>query len=188
MFSSIQAVLVAVALEVAQREAGRDRFDGNGQRDAQELQHANDAAVGVLARLGTARPPVDHFVRGEQVAEEVVVDVAAAHLDRGVIITVRHGVLGEDALVVVEPVFGSPTVHDDATAAFVDGLTTEERLGAIEQAQDVETLLRREREDTRPLRRHSENTIGENYRLRPATRVRRRNSAPTVRSAATNSE
>ena len=142
----------------------------------------------MLARLGTARPPVEDLVGGEQVAEEVVIDVAAAHLDRSELVAVRHRVLGECVAVVVEPVLSAPAVNDGAPATFVDRFASEHRLGAIEQAQDIETLLWRQREDTRPLRRHTENTIGGRYKVRPATRVSRRSSAPTVRSAATSSE
>ena len=135
-------LLVAMGLEVSKREAVGNRLDRNGQRDAQQLQHADDGAPRVLARLGPRVHQSTDFVDSSRFAEQVVVEVAAAHLDGGVLVAVGHGVLSEGAILVVEPVLRAPAVHDDATAAFVNGFASEEGFGAVEQTQDIESLLR----------------------------------------------
>jgi hypothetical protein len=56
-------------------------------------------------------------------------------------------------VVVVEPVLRAPAVHDGAPTPLVDGFSSEENFGAVQQAQDIESLLGRERRDARPRRR-----------------------------------
>ena len=123
----------------------------------------------------------------QQVLQQLLVDAAAAHLDRGVLGPGRHGVLDEQSFVIQQPMFGPPAVHDDSTTPFVDGFAPDQRFGAVEEIQYFETTFGRQRVAALPRIGH-ERRLPSRQAIRPTTRLRRRSSAPSVRSAATSSE
>jgi len=63
---------------------------------------------------------------GQEILQEILVNAAAAHFHHRVLGARRHGVLEEKTFVIQQPVLGPPSVHDDPTTSFVDGLAPQQ--------------------------------------------------------------